>query len=146
MKRKGIPAILTIIMLILLHSACSKNDSLRVERWEGLKGGTLRVYVRIDLLKIEDEKNLEKKTMDMLLAEGRKRAILLLVSHIRIHYPDLKNVRSVERDILKIVNSGKIFHKNFDDDYSEALIDYKVWTLLNGLEQSEKKVPLKSEE
>jgi len=44
----------------------------------------------------------------------------------------------VERDILKIVNSGKIFYKNFDDDYSEALIDYSVWDLLNNLEQSKK--------
>ena len=87
---------ITAIMLLILAAAlfsCGRKNLRPEDRWEGIENSTLRVYVSHAFVEYIKEENEEKVIHDTLMAEAKKRAVNVLVNHIRLKYPELRDTR-----------------------------------------------------
>jgi hypothetical protein len=133
-KRRLVLATLTILITASFSLSCGGKKLRQEERWEGLEGSRLRVLARHDFSGDAVEGDEEKLIHDTLLLEGKKRAINILVSHLRLKYPELRDSRPVERKIIECLEKGVIFHSDCGDTECVAIIDFDMEPVMKLLE------------
>ena len=137
MNEKRPRLILSALMILITASfaiSCGGKKMRQEERWEGLAGSRLRVLVRRDFMDDTGPADEEKVIRDTLLLEGKKRAIKILVSHIRLRYPELRDSRPAERSIIECLEKGTIFHSDCGDTECVAIIDFDMEPVMKLLE------------
>jgi len=129
--RACIPLLMIIVMTML---ACSGNDLRSSRRYEGLKGDTLRVYIRETAVDEDMEKD-SVQHRKQVLELGKKRAIALLIGHLRITYTALTDAGAVEKKILEALEKGTIIAIECKEDWCESFIDFPLKEIIDEAEK-----------
>ncbi len=118
-----------ILSSLLILFACSSGIK-QSEKWEGLKKGKLRVYVRDGMEDIEETPDFEKKAKGKLLKTANDRAVHLLISYIRSNIKERNRYDSYNNEILTIIGKADIKFISCNDEYCEAVADYETKVLI----------------
>jgi hypothetical protein len=124
---KNIPIILILFQSIFFNCSSGIKES---ERWEGLKKGKLRVYVRDSMEDIEEDEDFEKKAEKKLIKMANDRAVHLLISYIRANIKDRSRYNSYNNEILAIIKKAVLKFDDCNEEYCEAFIDYDTVELI----------------
>ena len=128
--------VLTFFLSFLLIFSCSSSGIKESEKYEGMKKGILRVYVRNDYEETDDEKKDEKLLKELHLKSGKDRAIHLIISYIRANISDKSKYDMFDNRILRIVEKPKIIFNSCNDDFCDAYIDYDTKELLSSIKKN----------
>ncbi|PKL39136.1 MAG: hypothetical protein CVV44_09735 [Spirochaetae bacterium HGW-Spirochaetae-1] len=126
-----IPLLMIIVMTMF---ACSGKDLRNARRYEGVKGDTLRVCVRETAV----DEDLEKDSVQhrkQVLELGKKRAVALLIGHLRITYTALADAGAVEKKIIEALEKGTIIAIECKEDWCESFIDFPLKDIIDEAEK-----------
>jgi hypothetical protein len=131
---------LSVIFFLFLSMNFSCSSGIKqAERWEGLKKGKLRVYVRDSMDDIEEDKDFEKNARKKLIQMANQRATHLLISYIRANLKERSRYDSYNNDILAIIGKASLKFDDCNKDYCEAFTDYDTVKLIEKIDTAEKK-------
>ena len=123
----AVPALLCIINL-----SCSTLNSEKGS-WEGIRDGTLRVFVRYNYIDGIDG-TINRAANEVLLDTGRIRAETILLSFMRVHVAGFERTSACQRLLPGILSGGTIRRKFCRDDFCAASIDFDVKDFLKAAE------------
>jgi hypothetical protein len=132
---KNLPVI--IILFLSISFSCSSGIK-ESERWEGLKKGKLRVYVRDSMEDIVEGEDFGKKAGKKLLKMANDRAVHLLISYIRTHIMERSRYDSFNNEILAIIGKGVLKYEDCNEEYCEAFADYDTAALIEKINTAAK--------
>ena len=115
-----------VIVNVLFTFFCCKSKCGHIERMEGFKGDSLRIYLRINLADEASEEKIMGNINDYILKHGRIRAINLLESQIKISISNKEGSGNAVKMVPDAVKAAKIVYKECNDEYCEAFIDYDI--------------------
>ena len=111
-------------MMLALNVSCDISRNSR-ERWEGIQGNRLRVYVKYDFPVDLESKEFDKVS-EYLSELGKRRAMLLLLSYTRIHVKSVNRIEKCNIQIYKAINNGELFKKKCSKVFCEAFYDFNI--------------------
>ncbi|MDY6969969.1 MAG: hypothetical protein SVR08_15120 [Spirochaetota bacterium] len=117
------------IASLMFTSSCTGLSFKTHQRMEGFLNETIRVYIRIYLFDEEAGKLMNDIKDSQMLDFGRKRASRLLEAYIITEIDDDEKKMSLLKEISASLKGGGIMHKNCNDQYCEAFIDFNLRTL-----------------
>lgn len=127
-----------LFLSLIIFFSCSSGIK-QSERWEGLKKGKLRVYIRDSMEDIEEDMDFESKAGKKLLRKANSRAIHLLISYIRAHTKDRNRYNAYDNEILAIIEKATLKFKQCNENYCEAFTDYDTEKLIEKINKSAEK-------
>ena len=113
-----------MVITIFVIPSCTKTHK-PAERWEGIRGDILRVYVRNNInIDYKVEKNEQVSKLNDLANE---RAEKILVSYYEVERQK-RNMQAIPDNMLisEIVGTGKLVYMECLEDYCEAFMDYDI--------------------
>jgi hypothetical protein len=128
---------ITYIFIIILAS-CSGGKFKQADRYEGLKGDNLRVYVRFKDSAVPEELPDNAAVDKMILEAGKERSALLLTSYAKSKMTDTVALREINFYVVRNIPDGKIVFRDYDDKKIEAFVDYNVKEILGKINSNEK--------
>ncbi len=137
-----------LFISLLIFLSCSSGIK-QSERWEGLKNGKLRVYVRDSMEDVEGDKDFANRARKKLIRMANDRAVHLLISYIRANIKERSRYNAYDNDILAVVKKGALKFEDCNDNYCEAFTDYDTVNLIekiNTAANKEKAPPSEKEE
>lgn len=113
--------------VLAVFSAASCASSLLEEgRWEGIRGTTLRVYVTLDIPEDIGQGSVAGRMEELLLAAGKKRAMILLSSYIHETISDPDRADSCRRAFDGIINKGIMKGHECGEDSCAAIVNFQM--------------------
>jgi hypothetical protein len=119
---------------LAVFSAVSCASSLLKEGgWEGIRGATLRVYSTLDIPEDIGQGAVAGRMKELLLAAGKKRAMILLSAYIRENISDQDHADSCRGAIDGIVNTANLIDHECDEDSCAGIIDFQMNSCIDTL-------------
>lgn len=113
------------VLAAFLAASCA-SSLLEKGGWEGIRGKTLRVYIALDIPEDISQGAVAGRMKELLLAGGKKRAMILLTAYIREKISDPDRANSCRSAIDGIVNSGKMIYHECGEYSCAAFIDFTM--------------------
>jgi hypothetical protein len=114
--------------VLLVFPFCSGKWTLQ-DRYEGIRGTTLRVYVRIAEFG-DNEMYTEEDMKQALLQNARKRCTVLLSCHVRESHRERGADGAAGELHAKIAGTSEIKFFRCRNEYCEAFVDFNVKEIL----------------
>jgi len=125
--------ILTIFLLCAFFISCGSLPK-KQDVWEGFKNGKLRVIVNYS--PDYDEFGNDTLITQRLLHTAKSRTALILVSYVRLNYPDLLQTESANQIVQKteeVIESVKLIFKFEDSDTFRGIYETDANILIDFL-------------
>lgn len=113
-----------LAVLSVVSAASCTSSLLEDGGWEGIRGATLRVYVTLDIPEDIGQGAVTGRMKELLLAAGKKRAMMLLEASIRENISDPVRADACQVAIDAIVNTGKMIFFECGEYSCAAFIDF----------------------
>jgi hypothetical protein len=124
-----------ISFLLIFLSCVSVID--KHEAWEGIRGNTLRVFVKLDIPYAEEHEHASAPMAERLMDAGLNRAGVILMGYIRIHMTDFERIETCRQKIGGLQKKGKMMYQKCTDASCIAFIDFDITEFLEAAGRSE---------
>lgn len=96
------------------------------DEWEGMHNNILRVHIILEFSDENDHEEIQRTLTESLLAAGKNRAMIILISYIRSHAADVSQVQAWQEMIPGILRTGAISRKRCNEENCSAIIDFNI--------------------
>ena len=134
---RKISIVFVMIALAILTYSCGSDWKIS-DRMEGFKKNSLRVYVRIDAVRISGEEKTKDEVEREIILSARGRCAQFLKSHIRKTLSDREKVNRVIMSISTVLESSRIRYRKCYDTYCEAFVDFNIGELEKRMKYGDK--------
>ncbi len=126
----GYLIVIICLLLPILPARCTGNFKA-ADRFEGIKDGTLRVYIKTPFC--GNLRGIDCVQNDIFMQKGRSRAEHLLKTYIRLSFKDTSAAQKQVDQISRYSASGRIIYRCCDAAECEAFLDFEIKPLLDAL-------------